>query len=431
MQVSVMSTGGLERRMEIQVPAERVNKAVEERLASMSRTVRLKGFRPGKVPVKVVRQQFGKQVRQEVLGDVMQSTFAEAVTKENLVPVGGPRIEPIAMDEGSDLKYRAIFEVFPQIQLASVEQIELTRPVAEVTTADVDAMIINLREQRPNYVAVEREARDTDRVTVDFLGTLDGVPFDGGKGENVEIVIGAGRMLPEFEAGLKGARAGEKRDVEVNFPANYQATNLAGKKASFAMTVHKVDEKHLPEIDAEFCKSFGVEEGGVEQLRKEVEENMKRELGETVRARLKQQLLDQLVAANPLEVPKTLIASEVRDLQMDAGRRMGARDASQLPPPEAFQDSATRRVAVGLLINEVIKSAKIELDRRRVQAKIEDLAQQYPDPAQAIQAYRENQQARRQIESMVLEDQVVDYLLERAKIAEKPATFKEIMNFGA
>jgi trigger factor len=292
-------------------------------------------------------------------------------------------------------------------------------------------MIVNLRDQRPNYGAVDREARDTDRVTVDFLGTLDGVPFDGGKGENVEIVIGAGRMLPEFEAGLKGARAGETRDVEVNFPANYQAPNLAGKKTNFAMTVHKVEEKQLPEVDAEFCKSFGVEEGGVEQLRKEVEDNMKRELGETVRARLKQQLLDQLVAANPVEVPKTLIASEVRDLQMDAGRRMGARDASQLPPPEAFEDSAKRRVAVGLLINEVIKSAKIELDRRKVQAKIEDLAQQYPDPAQAIQAYRDNQQARRQIESMVLEDQVVDWLLERAKIGEKPATFKEIMNFGA
>ena len=228
MQVSVETTGALERRMEVQVPAERVEKAIDERLKSMSRTVRLKGFRPGKVPVNIVRQQFGPQVRQEVLGDVVQSTFAEAVLQQNLTPATGPRIEPINMEQGSDLKYRAVFEIFPDVQIKGLESIEVNRPQAEVTPADVDAMIENLRQQRPTFVAIDRESRDTDRVTVDFEGTIEGKAFDGGKGEKVPVVLGAGRMLADFEAGLKGVRAGETKTIDVTFPENYGAQELAG-----------------------------------------------------------------------------------------------------------------------------------------------------------------------------------------------------------
>ncbi|HKU16418.1 MAG TPA: trigger factor [Steroidobacteraceae bacterium] len=430
MQVSVESTGTLERRMEVQVPAEQIEKAVDERLQRLSRTVRLKGFRPGKVPVKVVRQQFGQQVRQEVLGDVMQSSFAEAVEQEKLTPAGGPRIEPINVGEG-DLKYRAVFEIVPQIQLQGLDTLPVERPAAEVSTADVDAMIENLREQKPTFVSVEREARNTDRVTVDFSGTIDGQPFEGGSGENIPIVLGAGRMLADFEAGLVGARAGEQRTVPLTFPQNYGAPALAGKQAEFAIAVKSVEERHLPELDEEFCKAYGVEQGGIEQLRREVEENMQRELADAIRARVKKQVLDGLATANPLELPKSMVDAQVRDLQIDAARRMGARDASQIPPPDVFQEPARRRVQLSLLVGEVIKAANIQVNQAQVQARFQELAQQYPDAAQAVEQYRTNPQMRRQMEAAVLEDQVVDWLLERARVTEKPSTFKEIMNFGA
>lgn len=417
--------------MEVQVPAERVEKAIDEKLKSMSRTVRLKGFRPGKVPVKVIRQQFGQQVRQEVLGDVMQSTFAEAVVQHKLVPTGGPRIEPISVEQGADLKYRAIFEVFPEIELKGLEDIKVTRPTAEVTPADVDAMIENLRAQRPQFNAVEREARETDRVTVDFEGTIDGEPFEGGKGENIPVVIGEGRMLADFEAGLKGVKAGEEKTIELTFPEGYHAAALAGKTARFAVKVRSVEERQLPELDEEFCKSYGVEEGGIARLREEVEENMRRELGEAIRVRVKNQVLEGLLETNPVEVPKSLLESQVRELQIDAARRMGVQDASQIPPAEAFQDAARRRVALSLLLNEVIKTAKLEVDQGRVRERFEELAQQFPNPNEALQSYQANPQIRRQMEASVLEDQAVEWLLERAKVNEEAATFKELMNFGA
>jgi trigger factor len=431
MQVSVESTGALERRMEVQVPAERVEKAVDERLQRMSRTVRLKGFRPGKVPVKVVRQQFGQQVRQEVLGDVMQSTFNEAVVQEKLIPAGGPRIEPISLEQGADLKYRATFEVLPQIELKGIDSLQVERPTASVSTADVDAMIQNLREQRPTYSVVDREARDTDRVTIDFEGTIDGVPFEGGKGEGVPVDLGAGRMLAEFEAGLRGVRAGENKEIELAFPANYGAPNLAGKQAKFAISVKQVEERTLPELDDEFCKLYGVDEGGIDRLRGEVEENMQRELADAVKARVKKQILDGLLAANPIDLPKSMVDAQVRDLQMDAARRMGARDASQVPPAEGFQEAARRRVALSLLIGEIIRNNNMQVDQAQVQQRFEELAAQFPDQGQALQQYRSNPQFRRQMESAVLEDQVIEWISGQAKISEKSASFKEIMNFGA
>lgn len=431
MQVSLEATGALERRMEVQVPAERVEKAIDERLKTLSRTVRLKGFRPGKVPVTVVRQQFGQQVRQEVLSDVVQSTFQEAVAQQNLTPATGPRIEPINTDQGSDLKYRAVFEIFPQVELKGLDSIEITRPTGEVTAADIDAMIDNLRQQRPVFSAVEREAQDTDRVTIDFVGTIDGKPFDGGEGEQVPVVLGAGRMLADFESGIKGMKAGEQKTIDVSFPENYGAAEVAGKTAQFAITVHKVEERKLPELDDEFCRSFGVDEGGIEQLRKEVEDNMRRELADAVHARVKQQVLDALIAANPLEVPKALVDAQVRELQVEAGRRMGAKDVSQLPPAETFAEPAKRRVTLGLLINEAIKQSGLQVDQERVQERLEELAQQFPEPEKALQTYRSNPQIRRQIESSVLEDQAIAWIAERAKVTEQPSTFKELMNFGA
>jgi trigger factor len=248
MQVSVETTSALERRMEVSVPRERIEQAIDERLKRVGRTVKLKGFRPGKVPPKVVKQQFGAQVRQEVLSDLMQSSFAEAVTQEKLNPAAGPRIEPLSVGPDEDLKYRATFEIFPQIELQGVEGIAVTRPAAEVTEADVDAMVQNLREQRPKFDPVDRACREGDRVTMDFEGQIDGAAFEGSKGDDVAVLLGGGRMLKAFEAGITGLRAGERKSIEVPYPADYHNTALAGKVASFDVHVKKVDEKRLPDL---------------------------------------------------------------------------------------------------------------------------------------------------------------------------------------
>ena len=430
MQISVESIGALERRLNIQVPAQRVDQAINERLQSLSRTVRINGFRPGKVPVTVVRKQYGAAVRQEVIEGLVQTTFSEAVSGQKLNPAGGPRIEEFKADEGQDLSYRAVFEVYPEFEVKGIEELSVNRPAVEVGEADIDAMIDNLRRQQATYVKVEREARDTDRVTIDFEGRIDGVAFDGGKGNNFPVVVGGGRMLPEFEAGLQGIKAGETRVVNVNFPADYAATNLAGKTAVFTITAHSVEEQQLAEANDEFAKLFGVAEGGIAKLREEVADNMRRELAENIRGRVRQQLFDGLLAANAIEVPAVLVANQVRDMQIDAGRQAGARDVSQLPPAEQFQQPARRRVALGLVLGEVIKASGISLDRNRVQAKVQEMAEQYPDPAQALKAYRENQDAQRQIENLVLEEQVIEWLLEKARVNEQPMSFKEVMNFG-
>ncbi|MGB5103382.1 MAG: trigger factor [Steroidobacteraceae bacterium] len=431
MQVSVEQVSALERRMEVTVPRERIEQAVDERLKRVSRTAKLKGFRPGKVPLKVIRQQFGAQVRQEALSDLMQSSFAEAVTEQKLSPTAGPRIEPISVGPDEDLKYRASFEIFPEITLKGVDALAITRPAAEVTEADVDAMVENLRQQRPRFEVVERESRDTDRVTMGFTGLVDGAEFEGSKGEDVVVLLGSGRMLKDFETGITGLKADERKSIEVRYPDDYHNASLAGKLAQFDVHLKKVEEQRLPELDDAFCLEYGVTEGGIEQLRSEVRDNMKRELEQNVRSRVKQQLLERLLEANPLEVPKSLVDAQVREMQIDAARRMGAKDASQVPLPDNFVEPARRRVALGLLIGEVIKTNGIRIDRQLVEARLADIAAGYPDPDAVLKSYRQNPDAMRQVENIVIEDQVVDFLLDRAKVTDQPATFKDVMNFGA
>jgi trigger factor len=380
MQVSIETTGALERRMEVSVPRERIEQAIDERLKRVSRTAKLKGFRPGKVPLKVVKQQFGAQVRQEVLSDLMQTSFAEAVSQEKLNPAAGPRIEPLSVGPDEDLRYRATFEVFPEIELQGVEGLAVVRPAAEVIDADVDAMVLNLREQRPRFEVVERESREGDRVTMDFEGQVDGAPFEGSKGDDVAVLLGGGRMLKDFETGILGMKADERRQVSVPYPADYHNPALAGRSAAFDVHVKKVEERRLPELDDEFCRDYGVLEGGIEQLRREVRDNMERELADNVRARLKQQLLDGLLKANPVEVPSGFVDAQVREMQLEAARRAGATDASQVPPADAFVEPARRRVALGLLIRELIRSRGVQIDRDRVEARLADIAATYPDP---------------------------------------------------
>src|ERR1700730_13756925 len=390
MQVSVESISKLERRMQVQVPAERVSQEIAARLKKLSRTARLNGFRPGKAPLTVIRQQFGVQVHRKVIGELLQSSFAEAVTERQLSPAGNPRIEPQSIDEGQDLKYVATFEVFPEVALQPMESLELERITAEVTERDVDAMIERLRKQQLTYSPVVRAAASGDKVTIDFTGTIDGAEFTGGKGENIAIVLGEGRMLPELEQGLVGACPNEQRDINVTFPADYRATELAGKRAVFVTEVKKVEEPTVPELDEEFCKSFGVTEGGIPKLREDVAANMRRELEQNLRNRNKTAVMEKLYRANPIDVPNALLESQIRDMQIEAMRRTGAKDVSQAPPREPLVEPARRRVALGLLMNDVIRRENLVLDPKRANARLDEMVGAYGDAVALKRAYQQN-----------------------------------------
>jgi trigger factor len=430
MQVSVTATGGLERRLEVAVPAAQVSQEVEQRLKRISRTARLKGFRPGKAPLGVVRKQFGDQVHAEVVGDLMRSSFAEAVSQEKLKPAAGPRIEPIALQPGADLKFAAVFEILPEVQLQPLERIAVERPTAEITEVDVDAMIESMRRQNPEFTEVSRAARAEDRVTVDYEGRVEGNTFEGAEGHDVAFIVGSGRVLQDIEASVVGATAGEQRTVTVHYPQGHGNTQLAGRVAEFVVTLKKVEEQHLPQVDAEFCRAFGVEDGSTQSLRVEVRQSMQRELDGVIRNRLRAQVLDALYRDNPLDVPRSLIDESVQQLQLEMAQRTGARDAKQLPPRDSFVEPARRRVALGMVVSEIVRSEGLKVDRARVAARLEDLAASYPDPEQARRAYSGNADAMRQLESAVLEDQVLDLVLTRARVSERPMSFKELTGFG-
>ncbi|GMU70510.1 MAG: trigger factor [Steroidobacteraceae bacterium] len=430
MQVSLTATGGLERRLEVAVPAQQVADEVDQRLKKIARTARMKGFRPGKAPMGVVRQQYGTQVHTEVVSDLLRSSFADAVSQQNLKPATGPRIQPVALDPGADLKYIATFEVLPDIRPAAVESLEIERATASVTDAEVGEMLESLRGQRPDYTPVERGAKTTDRLVLDFDGRIDGAAFQGGEARDMPVVLGAGQVLAEFEQALAGAAPGETRTAVVHFPDDYRGTEVAGKTAEFSITVKKVEEMSLPPLDDAFAAEFGVKEGGLEQLRKEVRESMERELDDAIRNQLRVQVMDALHRANPIEVPQGLVDETVQEMQVDIGRRMGAKDVSQLPPREQFLDAARRRVALGLVIGELLRGADLKVDRARVQARLREIAGSYPNPDEMLRSYLQNADAMRQVESAVLEEQLVDWIVERAKVTDKPSSFKDLTRFG-
>jgi trigger factor len=430
MQVSVTATSGLERRLEVAVPAAQVSDEVEQRLKRLSRTARLKGFRPGKAPLGVVRRQFGDQIHAEVVGDLMRSSFAEAVSQEKLKPAAGPRIEPIALSPGADLKFVAVFEVLPEVRLQSFDRVTVERPTAEISETDVDAMVESMRRQRPNFAEMARAARESDRVTVDYEGRIDGQPFEGSTAQDVAFIVGAGRVLTEIELAVKGATAGETRTATVHYPQSHATAALAGRTAEFHITVKKVEEQSLPELDAEFCRAFGVENGDTEALRKEVRSSMQRELDGVIRNRVRAQVMDALYRDNPLEVPHALVDETIQQLQIETAQRIGARDLSQLPPRESFVEPARRRVALGMIVSEILRAEGIKLDRSRVQARIDDLASGHPNPEEARRAYLASPETLRQVESAVLEDQVLDLVLARAQVTDRAMTFKELTGFG-
>ena len=430
MQVSLTATGGLERRLEVAIPAAEVDGEVSQRLKKISRTARLKGFRPGKAPIAVIRQQYGDQVHGEVVSDFMRSSFSEAVAREKLNPAGGPRIEPIAMGPGTDLKFAAVFEVLPEVKLKPVADLEVDKPVASVGDQDLEAMLDTLRKQRPVFNEVTRAAAVNDRVTVDFTGTIDGAEFDGGSGNDVAIVVGSGRVMKEFEDALVGAKAGDTREFQATFAADHANAKLSGKQATFSVKIGKVEEQLPAPFDEEFAKSFGIPDGSLDSLRAEVRANMERELNEAIRQKMRAQILEGLYAQNPLELPRQMVEEQIQELQVEMLRRAGVRDAKQLPPREPFEQPARRRVALGLLMSELVRNAGLKVNRETVQQKIMELASSYSNPEEVRRAYLQNPEMMRQIESQALEQQAIDWVLGQAKVTDKPSSFSEITKFG-
>lgn len=428
MQVSVETTSGLERQMTITVPAERIDQDVDKLVAQQARTRRLDGFRPGKVPPKVIKRMFGSAIRQDVLGQVVQETFYTAVEQEKLQPAGGPSIEFKNDKEGEDLQYVATFEVYPEIELKDLAGVELEKQTAEITDADLDKMIETLQKQQANWTEVDRAAAEGDRVKIDFEGFIDGEAFEGGKAEGHDLVLGSGAMIPGFESGLEGKKAGEEFDLEVSFPEDYHAENLKGKAAVFKTKVQSVSAQELPELNEEFFSRFGIEEKDLDGFKAEVRKNMERELKQALKMKLKDQVFTQLLKVNDIDVPAALIDSEIDNLRRQAIQQFGGPDANIDPnmlPKEMFEAQAKRRVSVGLLVQEVVKSNELTADEDRVRETVEEMASTYQDAQQVIDWYYGNDQILNQIKSLVLEDQVVDHLAASAKVTEKVVPYEE------
>ncbi|BES71021.1 trigger factor [Marinobacter nanhaiticus D15-8W] len=430
MQVSVETTSNIERRMTIGVPAQEIDQAVQKRLQETARTVRLNGFRPGKVPMSVVKRRFGAGVRQEVVSEVMRDSYVKALEEKDISPAGWPRFEPKNMEEGKDLEFIAIFEVLPEIELGDLSKIEVEKPKAEVSDKDLDNMIDNLRRQQADMKSVKRKSKKKDVVTIDFKGFIEGEAFEGGSAEGHKLTLGSGQMIPGFEEGVIGAKAGEELEVEVTFPEDYQNEELAGKPAKFEIKVHTVEEPVLPELNEEFFKKFGVEAEDEEGFRTEVKKNMERELKQAVNNKVKNDVVEGLLESTEVEVPQALIDQEIDRLRQDAVQRFGGQmDPKQLPA-ELFTDQAKRRVKTGLLFQELIRQNDIKAEPEKVDEKIQEIASTYETPDEVIAHYSSNPQQKAQIESVVLEDAVVDHVLDKAKVKEKKMKYEEAVQAG-
>jgi trigger factor len=431
MQVSVVATKGLERRVEVTVPGELVTHRVEQRLKDLARTARLKGFRPGKVPLPVVRKQYGGQVHHEAVTDLMQKSFAEAVSQEKLRPAGDPRIEPLQVEPGAALRYAAVFEVLPEVVLQPFEGLSIERPVVEVSEADVEAMLESLRRQKPVFTAVERPAEATDRVTIGLEGRIDGEIFPGGQVDELKVVLGAGTVLAELDAALRGMRAGEEKEVPARFPDDYGAKAVAGKEALFKLWPKRIEAQSLPELDEAFLRDFGVAEGGIPEFRAQVRTSMEKEVAAVAQQRMREQLLDVLHKGNPLELPRVLVEEQIRDLQVQVLRRMGVQKIEKLPPREPYEEPARKRVALGLIIGEIVRANGIRIDRGRVEQRLDAVVASQPDPDALRRQYLQSRDAMAQLETAVLEDQALDWLQSQVQLVDKPYSFSNLTGFQA
>jgi trigger factor len=430
MQVSVETTSNIERRMTIGVPAQEIDQAVQKRLQETARTVRLNGFRPGKVPVSVVKRRFGDSIRQEVVGEVMRDSYIKALQEQDINPAGWPKFEPKVMEEGKDLEFIATFEVLPEIELGDLSAISIEKPVSEVTDKDIDSMIDNLRRQQATMKEVKRKCKNKDVVTIDFKGFIDGEAFEGGSAEGHRLTLGSGQMIPGFEKGIVGAKAGEEIEIEVTFPEDYHNEELAGKPAKFQITVHKVEEPQLPELDADFFQRFGIDAEDEAAFREEVKKNMERELKQAVSNKVKNDVIDGLLDVTELEVPAALVDQEIDRLRQDAAQRFGGQVDFQQLPKEIFEDQAKRRVKTGLLFQEVVKKNDLKADPAKVEEKIQEIASTYEQPEEVVAHFNNNPDQKSQIEAAVLEDAVVECVLAQAKVKEKKMKYEDAVKAG-
>ena len=428
MLVTVESTGGLERRMRVELPAERIESEVASRLKSVGRTAKLKGFRPGKVPASVVKKRYGTQIRQEVLSDLMQKSYTDAVAQENLNPAGGPKIEAEPSKDDKAFAYVATFEVLPDVKLKGLSKITVEQPDVQISNSDRDDMIQNLRRQKATWSEVGRASADGDRVVVDFDGTLKGEPIKGGEGKDVPIVLGEGQMLPNFEKALVGVAAGDEKKFKVKFPKDYHAEELQGKKVDFVARIHRVEVQELPPLDDDFATLYGVEEGGLAQLRNDVFENMEREAVQKVRQDTKEQAMTGLLDANPIDIPKALIEQEIQTMQREAMRQLGIEDHDKAPAPENFAKGAEKRVRLGLLLRQFIQDNALTVDTDRVRTHVEDMCGGYENAADMVASYMGNPQVLAQIEPVVLEEQAVGLLIQNGIEKVKKVGFKDYMD---
>lgn len=435
MQVSIQSSEGLERRLTVKVPAERIEKEVQDRLKSLARRAKIDGFRPGKVPFTVVQRKYGLQVRHEVQDEVVRTSFQEAVVQQQLRPAGNPRIEANSTEPGQGLEYTAVFEIYPEVTQVSLDNIIIAKPTTEIVDADVSAVIERLRKQRNEWADATGVAQDGDRVIIDFVGTLiddngDSQPFAGNTGNQVPVVLGSKSFIDGFEAQLIGVKAGEERILNVRFPDQYHAKELAGKAVQFAVKVAALSVPKLPELNDEFALSFGINEGGIEALRTEVRNNMQREAEQAIKRKVKQQVLDGLLKANPLALPRALVDSEIGQLMQQAKDDMEARGGSPASitlQPAMFEEHARRRVALGLILAEIIRQNGFKAQPERVRTMVEAAAASYEDPAEVLRWYYAKRERMAGVEAVVLEDQAVEWIAGKVQINEVPTSFDELI----
>jgi trigger factor len=432
MQANLETLSQLERKLSIAVPMSEIDGEVETRLKKLSRTVKMHGFRPGKVPLKVVAQQYGPQVRQEVLGDTLEKTFGAAVKEQNLRVAGYPRFEAKPLGEGAQqFEYSATFEIYPEIALGDVSAVKVERPVLEVTEQDVDKTIEVMRKQRVAYDTAQRTAREGDRVTMDYRGTIDGTEFAGGAAQNQQVVLGEGRLLPDFEKQLLGMQSSDSKTFELRFPDDYHGKEVAGKTATFEVKISDVAAPRLPEVDAEFAKSLGVADGDVAKLRNEVRANLEREVQHRLKARVKDKAMQALIDTTKIDVPKALVTMEVERLQQSTRQDLAARgvkvtDDTPLPT-DLFESQAQRRVTLGLILAEIVKAHHLQPKPEQVKSAVEEQAQSYERPEEVVRWFYQSPERLRDIESLVLEDNVVQWVLKTAKVEDAPVPFDELM----
>tara|TARA_B110000046_G_C13024771_1_gene413269 strand:- start:6846 stop:8165 length:1320 start_codon:yes stop_codon:yes gene_type:complete len=427
MQVSIESSIGLERQLKIGVPADQIEQEVTARLEKATKTVSIKGFRKGKVPLRVVKQHYGKGVRQEVIGEVVNSSFYEAIQQQDLRPVGQPRIDGLKDSEGQDLEYMAIFEVYPDVKLVDISQVKISRPSADVTDADIETMIDVLRNQQASFEASDKACEDGDQLNIDFVGTQKKEEFAGGSAEGQDLILGSNSMIPGFEDGLVGLSAGEETVLKLKFPKDYHSEELKGKAVQFAVKINSVSSKQMPQLNDEFFKIYGVEEGGEEKFREDVQGNMERELRNAIRTKVKNRVMNQLFDLNTVELPEALVSNEITQLKQQMVQQFGGGqqiDLSMLPD-DMFRDKAQRRASLGVIVSELVKVEGLTPDEEQVRARVDEIASTYEQPREVVDYYYSKPELLSSVEAVVLEDQVTELVLSKAKVKEEAVSYEE------